>query len=55
MSKNSPGKGLLYKKNGHVRTFGYSDSGYASVKGHRKSITEYYTFIGGNLVTWSKK
>jgi len=53
--KSSPGKCLLYKKHGHVCIFGYSDSGYASNKGDRKSTTGYCTFVGGNLVTWSKK
>jgi len=53
--KSSPEKCLLYKKHGHVHIFGYFDSGYASDKGGRKSITSYCTFVGGNLVTWSKK
>ena len=53
--KSSPGKGWLYKKHGHVRIFGYSDSGYASDKGDRKSTTGYCTFVGGNLVTWRSK
>ena len=30
--KSSTGKGLLYKKHGHVRIFGYSDSRYAGNK-----------------------
>ena len=50
-----PGKGLLYKKHGHVRIFGYSDSGYAGDKGDRKSTTGYCTFVGGNLVSLSSK
>jgi len=54
-NKNSPGKRLLYKKHGHVCIFGYSDSGYVGDKGDRKSIIDYCTFVGENLVTWSKK
>jgi len=50
MSK-APGKGLLYKKHRYVHIFGYSDSGYASDKGNRKSTTAYCTFVRGNLVT----
>ena len=50
--KSSSGKGLLYKKHGHVCIFGYSDLGYAGDKGDRKSTTGYCIFVGGNLVTW---
>ena len=53
--KSSPEKDLLYKKYGHVRIFGYSDSGYTGDKGNRKSTTGYCTFVGGNLVTWRSK
>jgi len=53
--KSSPGKDLLYRKNGHVYIFGYSDFGYVGAKGDRKSTRGYYTFIGRNLVTWRCK
>jgi len=53
--KSSSGKRVLYKKHGHVRIFGYSDSGYAGDKEDRKSTTGYCIFIGGNLVTWKSK
>jgi len=53
--KSSPRKGLLYKKHGHVRIFGYSDSRYAGDKRDRKFTTGYYTFVGGNMVTWRSK
>jgi len=46
---------LLYKKHGHVRIFGYSDSGYVGDKGDRKFTTGYCTFVGGNMVTWRSK
>jgi len=46
---------LLYKKHGHVYILGHSDSGYAGDKGDRKSTTGYCTFVGENLVTWSKR
>jgi len=49
--KSSPGKDLLYKKHEHVHIFGYSDSGYDSDKGDRKSITCYCAFVRGNRVT----
>jgi len=53
--KSSLGKGLMYKKHGHVRIFGYSDSGFAGDKGDMKSTTDYCTFVGGNLVTGRSK
>ena len=53
--KSYPGKGLVYKKHGHVRISGYSDSRYAGDREDRKSTTEYCTFIGENLVTWRSK
>jgi len=45
----------LYKKHGHVRISGYSDSDYARDKGDMKSTIGYRIFVGENLVTWSKK
>jgi len=41
----------MYRKHGHVNIFKYSDSGYATDRGDRKSTTRYFTFVGGNLVT----
>jgi len=48
--KTSPEKGLLNKKHGQVRIFGYSDSGYTSDKMDRKFITGYCTFVRENLM-----
>ena len=53
--KSYPRKGLVYKKHGHVRISGYSDSEYAGDRGYRKSTTGYCTFVGENLVTWESK
>ena len=53
--KSYSGKGLVYRKHGHKHISEYSDSGYAGDRGDRKSTTGYYTFIGGNLVTWKSK
>ena len=53
--KSCPGKGLVYKKHGHVHISGYSDSGYADDQGDRKSTTGYCTFVGGNMLTWRSK
>ena len=45
----------MYRKHGHVRISGYSDSGYAGDRGDKKSTTGYCTFIGENLVIWRSK
>ena len=53
--KKVPGKGLVYRKNDHLRIEAYSDSGYAGDKGDRKSSFGYCFYVGGNLVTWHSK
>ena len=50
--KRALGRGLIYRRHGHLRIEAYSDAGYATDKGDRKSTTGYCTYIGGNLVTW---
>ena len=49
--KRAPGKGLLYKRQGHLRVEAFSDAGYAGDKADRKSHGGYATYVGGNLVT----
>ncbi|KAL0336490.1 UNVERIFIED_CONTAM: Retrovirus-related Pol polyprotein from transposon RE2 [Sesamum radiatum] len=53
--KASPGKGLLFKRHGHVKIEAYSDADYAGAKDYRKSTSGYCTYVGGNLVTWRSK
>ncbi|KAL0309234.1 UNVERIFIED_CONTAM: Retrovirus-related Pol polyprotein from transposon RE2 [Sesamum radiatum] len=53
--KTSPGKGLLFKRHGHVKIETYSDADYAGLKDDRKSTSGYCTYVGGNLVTWRSK
>ncbi|KAL0415349.1 UNVERIFIED_CONTAM: Retrovirus-related Pol polyprotein from transposon RE1 [Sesamum latifolium] len=53
--KASPGKGLLFKRHGHVKIEAYSDADYAGSKDDRKSTSGYCTYVGGNLVTWRSK
>lgn len=45
-------RGILMKNNGHFKHESLSDSDWAGNTIDRKSITGFYTFIGGNLVTW---
>ena len=49
------GRGLIYEKHGHLCVEAFSDFGYASNKGDRKSTSSYCTYISGNLVTWRSK
>ena len=53
--KRAPGKGLLYRRHGHLHIEAYSDSGFAGDKEDRKSHGGYATYVGGNLVTWGSQ
>ena len=47
--KNTLGKGILFIKNVDV------DVDWAGVVDDRRSTCGYFTFVGGNLVTWKSK
>ena len=49
--KSSPGKGLLFSKNGHLRINGYTYADWARNISNRRSTSGYFMFVGGNLVT----
>jgi Reverse transcriptase (RNA-dependent DNA polymerase) len=53
--KNAPGKGLIFRKNGHLNIEGYCDSDWASCPDDRKSTSGYCMFVGGNLISWKSK
>jgi hypothetical protein len=55
--KSAPGKGLIFRKNGHLNIVieGYCDSNWASCSDDRKSTSGYCMFIGDNLVSWKSK
>jgi Reverse transcriptase (RNA-dependent DNA polymerase) len=53
--KGAPGRGIFFKKNDHLRIEGYTDSDWVGDITDRKSTSGYFTFIGGNLVTWRSK
>ncbi|BBG98715.1 HXXXD-type acyl-transferase family protein, partial [Prunus dulcis] len=53
--KSAPGKGVLYRKNGHLRIEGFTDADWAGDVTDRRSTSGYFTFVGGNLVTWRSK
>jgi len=53
--KASPEKGLMFRKYNHLNIDGYTDADWAGNIIDRKSTSGYFTFVGGNLVTWRSK
>jgi hypothetical protein len=53
--KGTPGRGILFERNGSVGLEAYTDADYAGSIVDRRSTTGYCTFLGGNLVTWKSK
>ena len=45
----------MFSKHGHLNIDGYSDADWAGNVTDRKSTSGYFTFVGGNLVTWRSK
>ncbi|CAL9025768.1 unnamed protein product, partial [Prunus brigantina] len=53
--KLAPGKGLIFSKNRDLEVVGYTDADWAGSITDRRSTSGYFTFVGGNLVTWRSK
>ncbi|XP_070662239.1 secreted RxLR effector protein 161-like [Malus domestica] len=53
--KITPDRGLVFSKNGYLNVEGYVDADWASSITNRRSTSGYFTFMGGNLVTWISK
>jgi hypothetical protein len=53
--KGSPGKGLWFKSNGHLRIEGYCDANWAGCVDDRTSTTEYCVRVRGNIMAWRSK
>ena len=53
--KTAPGKGLLFTKNNHLKVEGYTNADWVGSTDNRRSTSGYFTFVGGNLVTWRSK
>lgn len=53
--KSAPGKGLMFSQHGQVDIAGYTDSDQGGKRVKRRSTSSYFTFVGGNLVTWQSK
>ncbi|BBG94842.1 HXXXD-type acyl-transferase family protein [Prunus dulcis] len=52
---SAPGKGLTFSKNRDLEVVGYTDADWAGSVTDRCSTSGYFTFVGGNLVTWRSK
>ncbi|KAL6312571.1 hypothetical protein AAG906_005967 [Vitis piasezkii] len=49
-------KGILFAKNvDHQSIEVYTDADWAGAMDDRRSTSGYFTFVGGNLVTWKSK
>ncbi|RVW37258.1 Retrovirus-related Pol polyprotein from transposon RE1 [Vitis vinifera] len=54
--KNAPGKGILFTKNvDHQSIEVCTDVDWVGVVDDRRSTSGYFSFVGGNLVTWKSK
>ena len=53
--KSASGKGLLFSNHGHLKVEGYTDADWAESADDKRSTADYFTFVGGNLVTWRSK
>ncbi|CAL2237756.1 unnamed protein product [Prunus armeniaca] len=53
--KVTPSKGLMFSKYGHTYVEGYTNADWAGSATDRRSTSGYFTFVGGNLVTWRSK
>ena len=53
--KSAPGRRLMFSRNNHLNISGYTDADWAGNVTDRKSTSGYFTFVGGNLVTWRSK
>ncbi|GJT36008.1 retrovirus-related pol polyprotein from transposon TNT 1-94 [Tanacetum coccineum] len=53
--KSSSGKGLFFAKTQSREVSGYTNADWAENRTDGKSTSGYFTFVGGNLVTWRSK
>ncbi|RVW24085.1 Retrovirus-related Pol polyprotein from transposon RE1 [Vitis vinifera] len=54
--KNAPKKGILFTKNvDHQSIEVYTDADWVGAMDDRRSTSDYFTFVDGNLVTWKSK
>ncbi|XP_048420050.1 uncharacterized mitochondrial protein AtMg00810-like [Pyrus x bretschneideri] len=54
-SQVDPGKGILCRTSGHLEIEGFTNADWAGDVTDKRSTSGYFTFVGGNLVTWRSK
>ena len=52
--KSSLEKGLMFRIHNHLNIEGYTDADWAT-SSDKKLTSRYFTFVGGNLITWRSK
>ena len=45
----------MYKNHGHLNLHAFTDADWGADRDSRKSTSGYFTFVGGNLVSWKSK
>ena len=54
--KSAPGRGVMFSKHSSIlEVCGFTDADWAGNITDRRSTSGYFTFVGGNLVTWKSK
>jgi hypothetical protein len=53
--KSTPRRGLMFSRHGHLDIEGHTDEEWAGSITNRRSTSGYFTFVGGNLVSWRIK
>ncbi|KAJ0881528.1 putative RNA-directed DNA polymerase [Helianthus annuus] len=53
--KQSPGRGVMFRKTGSLDLSGFMDSDWAKCTKTRNSVTGFGVFLGGTLVSWKSK
>lgn len=53
--KNSPGRGIIFRRNAELQLLDFSDSDWAGCIDSRRSISGYCFFLGTSLISWRTK